>query len=291
MASECRVQGRCLAAAAAVLVVFTLGACGDGDGGGLSDRTATRTDVSLPTSLPERSERTQATVTDEVPASTPAARTETAPPDTSGDEPGATRPSETVTVKTTAPRDTVTVVETEQERETSEAAAPTAAESQQGTAAEQAASADDTPWPWIALAVALVGIALIAFVLWRRRRAAKRTWAMRMDAVVRRTLATLDEVVAAGSVVTGRVEALAADARLLETQASDEPARASAGALRAGLDDLARMLESDRRRRLGSPPPPSEEQLAYSTALIREQVEQLRARLVPPEPTGEPPPP
>jgi hypothetical protein len=50
------------------------------------------------------------------------------------------------------------------------------------------------------------------------------------------------------------------------------------------------MLESDRRQRLGSPPP-SDEQLAYSTALIGEQVAQLRARLVPPEPTWEPPPP
>lgn len=282
MAPGCRVQGRCLTAAAAVLVVLALAACGGGDGGGLSDPTVTRTDVSLPTSLPERSERTQATeapATDEVPASTPAAPTETAPTDTSGDEPDSTRPPETVTV-----------VETERERETSEAAAPTTAESQSDTAAEDAASADDTPWLWIALAVALAGIAVIAFVVWRRRRAAEQTWAMRMDAVARRTLTTLDEVVTAGSVVTGQVETLAADARLLETQAPDEPARASVGALRAGLDELARALESDRRQRLGSPPP-SDEQLAYSTALIGEQVRQLRARLVPPESTWEPPPP
>ena len=279
MASGCRVQGRCLAAAAAVLVGLVLAACGDGGGGGLSDRTVTRTDVSSPASLPERSERTQATeapATDEVPASTPAAPTETAAPDTSGDGPDSTRPPETVTV-----------VETERERETSEAAAPTTAESQPDTAAEEA---DDTLWLWIAIAVALAVIAVIAFVVWRRRRAAEQTWAMRMDAIARRTLATLDEVVTAGSVVTGRVEALAADARLLETQAPSEPARASAGALRAGLDELARALETDRRQRLGSPPP-SDEQLAYSTALIGEQVRQLRARLVPPEPTWEPPPP
>lgn len=282
MASGFRVQGRRLtAAAAAVLVALALAACGGGDGGGLSDRTVTRTDVSSPASLPERTERTQATeapATDEAPARTPAAPTETAPPDTSGDEPDSTRPPETVTV-----------VETERERETSEAAAPTTAESQPDTAAEEAASADDTPWLWIALAVALAAIAVIAFVVWRRRRATKQTWASRMDAVARRTLATLDEVVTAGSVVTGRVEALAAEARLLETQAPDEPARASAGALRAGLEGLARALESDRRQRLGSPPP-SDEQLAYSTALIGEQVRQLRARLVPPEPTWEPPP-
>lgn len=279
-------RGRCLTAAATVFVVLTLAACGGGDGGGggLSDRTATRTDVSAPTSLPERSERSQPTrapATDEAPPSTPAAPTETPPPDTSGDE--------TVTVETTAPRDTVTIVETERERETSEAAAPTTTESQPATAADEAASEDDTPWAWIALAVALAGIAVVAFVVWRRRRAAKQTWAMRMDALARRALATLDDVVTAGAVVTGRVQALAADARQLETQAPDEPARASVGALRAGLDELVRALESDRRLRLGSPPP-SEEQLAYSTALIGEQVAQLRARLVPPEPTWEPPP-
>ena len=280
-------QRRCLAAAAAVLVALAVAACGAGDGGGLPD--STRTDVSLPASLPERSERTQATeapATDEVPVSTPAAPTETAPPDTSGDEPDSTRPPETETVETTVARDTVTVVETE--RETSEAAAPTTAEAQ--PAADEAASADDTPWLWIALAVLLAGMAVIAFVVWRRRRAAEQTWAMRMDEVARRTLATLDDVVTAGSVVTGRVAALAAEARLLETQAPDEPARASVGPLRAGLDELARTLESDRRQRLGSPPP-SDEQLAYSTALIGEQVTQLRARLVPPEPTWEPPPP
>src|SRR3954471_8941450 len=267
MAPGCRVQGRCLTAAVAAAVLLALAACGDGGEGGLPDRTVTRTDVSLPASPPERSERTQTT---EAPASTPAAPTETAKPDTSGDEPASTRPPETVTVATTAPRDTVTVVETERERETSEAAAPTAAESQPDTAADEAASADDTPWLWITLAVALSVMAVIAFVVWRRRRAAEQTWAMRMDAVARRTLATLDEVVTAGAVVTGRVEAIAADARLLETQAPDEPARASAGALRAGLDELARALESDRRLRLGSPPP-SDEQLAYSTALIGEQ--------------------
>jgi hypothetical protein len=266
-------------AAAAVLVALALAACGTGDGGGLSDRTATRTDVSLPTSLPERSERTQATGPAEVSPSTPAAPSETAPPDRASDEPDSTRPPETVTV-----------VETEQERETNEAVAPTTAESQPDTAAENAASADDTPWPWIALVVALAGIAVIAFVVWRRRRAAEQTWSRRMDAVARRTLATLDEVATAGSIVAGRVEALAADARLLETQAPDERAQASAAALRAGLDELARMLESDRRQRLGSPPP-SDEQLAYSTALIGEQVAQLRARLVPPEPTWEQPPP
>lgn len=278
--------GRCLAAAAAVLVVFALTACGAGGGGELSDRTATRTDVTLPTSLPERSERPEATeapATDEAPASRPGAPTEIAPPGTSGDGPEVTRPPETVTVAPPAERDTVTVVETA--RETTEA--PATAVSQPATAAEEAA-ADDSPWLWIALAVGLVGLAVIAFVVWRRRSAAEQTWAMRMDAVARRTLATLDEVMTAGAVVTGRVEALAADARMLETQAPDEPARNSAGMLRAGLDELARALESDRRLRLGSPPP-SDEQLAYSSALIREQVGQLRARLVPPEPDWERP--
>ena len=137
------------------------------------------------------------------------------------------------------------------------------------------------------LAAALVGLAVLGFLWWRRRRAAARTWATRSEALVRRTLASLDEVAGAGSVVTGRVEALAAEARELEAQAPDAASRASVGGLRAGLDELARALEADRALRFESPPP-SDEQLAYSSALIGEQVAQLRRRLLPPDP-GPPP--
>jgi hypothetical protein len=97
-------------------------------------------------------------------------------------------------------------------------------------------------------------------------------------------------VLAQGSVVTGQIQALAAEARALEASAPDEAATAEAGRLRAQLDDLGRTLEGDRTLRLSSPPP-SEEQLSYSTALIRRQVEQLQGVLRPPPAPGEPPPP
>jgi hypothetical protein len=53
--------------------------------------------------------------------------------------------------------------------------------------------------------------------------------------------------------------------------------------VRSGLDELAEQLEADRTLRLASQPP-SEEQLAYSTALIRQQAEQLRDVLRTPPP-------
>ena len=92
-----------------------------------------------------------------------------------------------------------------------------------------------------------------------------------------------------GSVVTGQIQALAAEARTLEASAPDEAATAEAGQLRAQLDDLAGTLEGDRTLRLSSPPP-AEEQLSYSTALIRRQVEQLQGILRPPSPPGSAPP-
>ena len=92
-----------------------------------------------------------------------------------------------------------------------------------------------------------------------------------------------------GSVVTGQIQALAAEARTLEARAPDDVTRAEAGRLRGQLDELATTLEGDRTLRLSSPPP-GEEQLSYSTALIRRQVEQLQGILRPPPAPGEPPP-
>jgi hypothetical protein len=80
--------------------------------------------------------------------------------------------------------------------------------------------------------------------------------------------------------VTGQVEALASEAQSLESRAPDDSSRAAAANVRARLDELASTLESDRALRLGSPPP-SEEQLAYSTALIRQQAGQLQGALRP----------
>jgi hypothetical protein len=144
------------------------------------------------------------------------------------------------------------------------------------------ASSSEKPWGWIALGVGL-GLAALAIGLWawHRRRSGAEAWGARTADLNRRTLVALDAVVAQGSIVTGQVEALASEARSLESRAPDDPSRTAAANVRARLDELASTLETDRALRLGSPPP-SEQQLAYSTALIRQQVEQLQGALRPP---------
>ena len=77
--------------------------------------------------------------------------------------------------------------------------------------------------------------------------------------------------------------ALASEARAFEARAPDDPSRAAASGVRAKLDELASALEADRSLRL-SAPPPTQEQLAYSTALIRQQAEELQGTIRPPEP-------
>ena len=91
----------------------------------------------------------------------------------------------------------------------------------------------------------------------------------------------MDDVLREGSVVTGQVQALAAEARSLEGHAPDDRSRAAAARLRARLEELATALQADRALRLSSPPP-SEGQLSYSTELIRGQVTQLQDLLQPP---------
>jgi hypothetical protein len=88
--------------------------------------------------------------------------------------------------------------------------------------------------------------------------------------------------------VTGKIQVLAAEAASLAARAPDDPARAAGAQLRGRLDELGSTLEADRTLRLGSPPP-SEEQLSYSTALIRQQVDQLQGVLRPPATPAEPP--
>jgi hypothetical protein len=222
---------------------------------------------------------------------TPTAPTPTEPattaeslPETTASEPATTAPPPTVTVTettaTTAPAPLPT------EPATIEAPPTTTAEAAEPTASEE----DSTPWGWIAiaLAVALVAAALIGVLLWRRRRAGAETWAARLGDISRRTLVALDDVLRDGSVVTGRIQALAQEARSLESRAPDDAARAAAGRLRARLDELAATLEADRTLRLSSPPP-SAEQLSYSTALIHQQVGQLQGVLRPPQAAGPPP--
>lgn len=139
----------------------------------------------------------------------------------------------------------------------------------------------------LALAAALV----IGLLLWlrHRHRAGAAEWGAKTAELNRRALVALDDVLAKGSVVTGQIQALAAEARSLEARAPDEPSKAAAARVRERLDELAATLAADRTLRLTSPPP-SEEQLSYSTALVRQQVEQLQGALRPPS-TGQGPTP
>jgi hypothetical protein len=259
--------------ATAVLAGFLLGSCGGGDGSALTTRTgvtatrpaatATRPSVTVPT-------RTAPTA----PTPTEPATTAESLPETTASEPATTAPPPTVTVTET----TATTAPLPTEPATTEAPPTTTAEAAETTASEE----DSTPWGWIALAVALVAAALIGVLLWRRRRAGAETWAAQLGDLSRRSLVALDDVLRDGSVVTGRIQALAEEARSLESRAPDDAARAAAGRLRARLDELAATLEADRTLRLSSPPP-SAEQLSYSTALIHQQVGQLQGVLRPPE--------
>jgi hypothetical protein len=144
-------------------------------------------------------------------------------------------------------------------------------------------SSSSTPWGWIILGVALALALLIGLLIWRRHRAGAADWGRQTAEFNRRVLVALDDVLAKGSVVTGQIEALASEARAFEARAPDDPSRAAAGSVRGKLDELASALEADRALRL-STPPPSQEQLAYSSALIRQQAEELQAAIRPPEP-------
>jgi hypothetical protein len=128
---------------------------------------------------------------------------------------------------------------------------------------------------------------VIGIIVWRQRRAGAASWSNQLADLSRRSLVALDDVLTQGSVVTGQIQALAAEARSLETRAPDDQSRAAAARVRSRLDELAGTLEADRTLRLASPPP-STDQISYSTALIREQVEQLQGVLRPPSP-GSPP--
>ncbi|MET0563370.1 MAG: hypothetical protein ABW114_07990 [Gaiellaceae bacterium] len=143
-----------------------------------------------------------------------------------------------------------------------------------------ASSSSGTPWGWIALGIGFALVVLIAFLVWHRRRSGAVAWRAKTADLNRRGLVALDDVLAKGSLVTGQIEALAAEARSLEARAPDDVSKAAAANVRSRLDELAAALETDRTLRLGSPPP-SSEQLTYSTALIRQQAEQLQGALRP----------
>jgi hypothetical protein len=192
-------------------------------------------------------------------------------PVTTAPEPSTTESAATVTEpSTTEPPVTVTTVETE----TTLIPVPTTT----ATTAEPESSTDSTPWGWIGLALALAAAAVLGLVLWRQQQTKAASWGRRLDDLSRRSLLALDDVVAQGSLVTGEVQTLADEARALESGAPDDQSSSAAAALRVRLDDLATAMEADRKLRLGSTPP-SEEQLAYSTALVHNEVEQLQSHL------------
>ena len=180
----------------------------------------------------------------------------------------------------TTPTRTVTTSETTTETATTAETTTVPLVIQPATTSAESSSSS-TPWGWIALGLALAAVLVIGLVLWQRHRAGASEWGAETADLNRRCLVALDDVLAKGSVVTGQIEALAAEAQGLEARAPDDPSRAAAARVRGGLDDLAGSLEADRTLRLGSPPP-SAEQLSYSTALIRQQVEQLQGVLRPP---------
>jgi type IV secretory pathway VirB10-like protein len=151
---------------------------------------------------------------------------------------------------------------------------------------EDESSTSSTAWGWIALAVGLAVASLVGILLWRRQRAHAASWSTQLTDLSRRSLVGLDSVLTEGSVVTGQIQALAAEARSLEAHAPDDPSRADASRLRGPLDELAGALETDRALRLGSPPP-NAEQLSYSTAVIRQHVQALEGAL---RPSPGPPP-
>jgi hypothetical protein len=229
---------------------FLLGACGGGGGGSSLGQVSGATAPAVPTA-PART-RTLA-----APATTTVAVTTTAP------APPTSTPERTITIR----QETTTTTAT-----TTIAVTPVA------TTAPEPASSEETPWGWIALVLAIAGVAALVLGLWSRRRSRASSWSTHLGDLTRRALVALDDVLARGSVVTGQIQALAAEARTLERHAPDDHASAAAAQVRAGLDELAEALEADRALRLASPPP-SEDQLDYSTALIRQLVEQLEGVL------------
>jgi hypothetical protein len=196
----------------------------------------------------------------------------------STDTTGTVTTTETITESSTTVETAVTTVVTTSAPPTTTAQTTTAPATTTTPTTTAESSSSSTRWAWIAVACGLAAIILIGSLLWQRSRAGASAWRTKSANLNRRCLVALDDVLARGSVVTGQIEALAAEARSLEASAPDDTAKARTADVRARLGDLAQALESDRALRLGTPPP-SEEQLSYSTSLIRQQVEQLQGSL------------
>jgi hypothetical protein len=245
---------------------FALAACGGGGGSALSTRTGAT--ATRPTSTATQSEPTR-TRTVALPTTT-ASVTETTT--------AAVTTTTTTAITTTAPGSTTTRPAIIVTTETQSTTVPVPIVPSTTTATPSSSSS--TPWGWIILGIGLAAALVIGIVVWRRRRAGAAAWSDRAGDLNRRCLLALDDVLAQGSVVTGQIQALASEAQTLEARAPDDRSKAAAAQVRARLDELAQTLESDRALRLASPPP-STEQLSYSSALIRQQVEQLQGVLRP----------
>lgn len=250
-------------------VGFLLGGCGGG--GGTGSALTTRTGATVTRTQPTIARPTAPTTTEAAPTTTHATTTvaTTVQVTTTAPRPTTTRPPLTVTV---VPPTTSTVAAT------TTSPTPVAAPPTTTSAAAEPASSSETPWGWIALVLALTALGVVGIVLWGRRRSQRQGWSAHYADLRRRTLITLDDVVAQGSVVAGQVEALAGEARDLERHGAGEQETAAVAPVRAALDELAEALEADRTLRLATPPP-TPEQLAYSEALIRQQVTQLQGTL------------
>ena len=257
----------------AAVAGFLLGGCGGGERAAslttATDRTVTRTAVTATRPTLTDTEDAAVTTTGETATvETTTVEVTTTEEVTTGAEPETTTIVETETVATTVLPETTT-------EETPTETVPTE------TAEPASSSEGSSSWGWIVLLIAAaLGIG-IALLVWSRHRAGSASWSGAYADLRQRTLSQLDLVLAQGSVVTGQVQALADEARRLESRAPNDRARAAAGTTREHLDQLSRSLESDRALRLASPPP-SEEQLSYSQALIRNQVLQLQQALRPP---------
>jgi hypothetical protein len=246
---------------------FALAACGGGGGSALSTRTGATATTSAGTQTRSQPTRTRTVA---LPTTTDATTTETT--------------TTAITTTTTAPGPTTTrpaiIVTTATETQSTTVPVPVTPPS---TTSEPVSttSSSSTPWGWIILGIALAAALVIGLVVYRRSRAGAARWSAQAADLNRRSLLAMDDVLARGSVVTGQIQALASEAQSLEARAPDDRSRAVAAQVRGRLDDLAATLESDRTLRLSSPPP-SVEQVSYSSALIRQQVEQLQGVLRPP---------
>ena len=266
---------------------LVLGGCGGGGENALNTRsgpsvtrpaaTSTTSTEAGETAEPTMTSRTlgRTTTRAEEVAETTTAATTTTPPEV-------TAPPVTVTTTETRTAIIIRPTTTTSPPPTTTSVEP-AVSVESTTTVTPASPSSTSDWAWTALAIALLAALAIGFILWRRQRSGQASWAAHTEDLGRRSLLAMDDVLARGSIVTGKVQALAAEAESLEAAAPDQPSKASAGLLRARLDDLAATLEADRNLRLSSPPP-SKEQLDYSSALIRQQVEQLQAVLR--RPTG-----